>query len=170
MTYERNPLMKEIIRIAEINDFQIVKEITHNTILNIYPKYYPAGAIQFFIKHHSDEKILDDIKNRKVYLMESDNEPVGTVTFSDNEIERLFVLPKHQRKGYGSKLMDFAEETIFSKYESIILDASLVAKKLYLKRGFEIIKYDSVKTAAGDYICYDSMRKTVMTNTYVKAI
>ena len=148
MTYERNPLMKEIIRIAEINDFQIVKEITHNTILNIYPKYYPAGAIQFFIKHHSDEKILDDIKNRKVYLMES-----------DNEIERLFVLPKHQRKGYGSKLMDFAEKTIFSKYESIILDASLVAKKLYLKRGFEIIKYDSVKTDTGDYICYDSMRK-----------
>ena len=151
--------MSEIIRIADINDFQAVKEITHNTITTVYPRYYPLGTIQFFLNHHSDEKILDDLKNGKVYLLVSDNEPAGTVTLSGNEIDRLFVLPNYQKKGYGTKLMDFAEEAISKEYDVITLDASLVGRKMYLKRGFETVKYETMETPSGDYICYDSMKK-----------
>ena len=46
------------IRIAEEKDFDDVKKITRETIMEIYPKYYPHGAVRFFAEHHSDENIL----------------------------------------------------------------------------------------------------------------
>ena len=81
---------------AELNEFSFVKEITHTTIKAIYPKYYPGGTVDFFLQHHTDEKIIDDIKAGKVYILQLDNdEYVGTVTVDGNEIKRLFVLPEY---------------------------------------------------------------------------
>lgn len=75
-----------------------------DTILSVYPRYYPGGAVKFFCDHHSDERIMDNIKGGKVFLFETEAVSVGTVTISDNEINRLFVLPEHQRNGYGKQL------------------------------------------------------------------
>ena len=54
---------------ADKNSFEDVKKITHTTIMEIYPKYYPLGAVEFFLKHHSDESIVNDIEDGKVYLL-----------------------------------------------------------------------------------------------------
>ena len=78
---------------------------------------------------------------------------------ADNEIKRLFVLPDFQRKGYGRELMDFAKEIIRKKHDHIILDASLPAKQIYLKRGYVTAKYNMIETENGDYLCYDVMEK-----------
>ena len=63
------------IKIAEEKDFDDVKKITRETIMEIYPMYYPHGAVLFFAEHHSDENIMRDrcdcsscITSRKVYL------------------------------------------------------------------------------------------------------
>lgn len=59
----------------------------------------------------SDENIMRDIRAGIVYLLISDEGiPAGTVTLTNNEIDRLFVLPSFQRRGYGKSLMDMAEE------------------------------------------------------------
>ncbi len=49
----------EII-LANDTDFDAVKKITQTTIMQIYPIYYPAGAVDFFSKYHSDEHIRED--------------------------------------------------------------------------------------------------------------
>lgn len=54
---------------ATERDFDAVKRITQTTIRKIYPKYYPAGAVNFFADHHSDESIARDIAGGKVYLL-----------------------------------------------------------------------------------------------------
>ena len=36
---------------AKMDDLQLVRDITRNTINEVYPKYYPAGAVQFFLEH-----------------------------------------------------------------------------------------------------------------------
>ena len=148
-----------MIRAAKEIDFDSVKNITQTTIWSVYPKYYPSGAVQFFSDHHSDERIKADIDARKVFLLEIDETEIGTVTVADNEINRLFVLPDFQRKGYGRELMDFAEEIIRKKHDYIILDASLPAKQIYLKRGYVTTKYNMIETENGDYLCYDVMEK-----------
>ena len=149
------------IRIANENDFESVKRITQTTIKAVYPKYYPAGAVQFFCDHHSDEKILEDIKANRVYLIENEENEVGTVTICGNEINRLFVLTKYQHMGYGRALMDFAEKMISKETDTVVLDASLPAKKIYLLRGYKETAYNIIKTDNGDYLCFDVMERHI---------
>ena len=150
-----------MIRAAKETDFDSVKNITQTTIWSVYPKYYPSGAVQFFSDHHSDDRIKADIDAGDVYLLEADGNGIGTVTVADDEINRLFVLPEFQHRGYGKELMDFAEEIIRGKHDHIILDASLPAKQIYLKRGYVATKYNMIETGNGDYLCFDVMEKSI---------
>lgn len=147
---------------AELNEFSFVKEIAHTTIKAIYPKFYPTGAVDFFLQHHTDERIIEDIKAGKVYILQLDNdEYVGTVTVDGNEIKRLFVLPEYQHQGHGRTLMDHAEIVIAQDYSEIVLDASLPAKNMYRKRGYVETDYHIIIAENGDYLCYDEMRREV---------
>ena len=147
---------------AKEKDFDIVRGITRTTINEIYPKYYPRGAVEFFLAHHSDERIAKDISDGRVFLcIDSAGNAVGTVTISGNDIGRLFVLPCFQGHGYGRELIDFAENEIAKHYSEIVLDASLPAKAIYLKRGYTAAEYHIVVTENGDRLCYDEMKKTI---------
>ena len=148
-----------MIRAALKTDFDSIKNITQTTIWSVYPKYYPSGAVKFFSDHHSDDRIRADIDAGKVFLLEVDGTEIGTVTVADNEINRLFVLPNFQRKGYGKELMDFAEEMIKREHDHIILDASLPVKQIYINRGYAATKYNMIETENGDYMCFDVMEK-----------
>lgn len=72
------------IRQAALSDAGIVKNISEITISEIYPHYYPKGAIDFFLKHHSVDRISNDIKREWVFLcLDSSQKVVGTVTVKD---------------------------------------------------------------------------------------
>ena len=136
-----------------------VETITRQTIAAVYPRYYPAGAVAFFQAHHSRENIARDIEAGRVFLAMDGDTPVGTITLHGNEIGRLFVLPEHQGRGAGRLLMRFAEETIFARHETIVLHASLPAKRIYLTNGYCPAAYHILETGSGDYLCYDEMQK-----------
>lgn len=57
------------IKLAKTEDFEIVKNITIQTINDIYPHYYPKGAVEFFLDHHNNENIKNDIKYNKVFYI-----------------------------------------------------------------------------------------------------
>lgn len=148
------------IKSAQKSDLDVVREITHTTIKEIYPHYYSNGAVAFFLEHHSNENIANDISGNCVFLCyDPELNAVGTVTIRKNEICRLFVLPQYQGNGYGKKLMNFAEAEIAKHYDEIILDASLSAKAIYLKIGYKEVEYHTITTANNDYLCYDIMKK-----------
>lgn len=148
------------IRKAETSDFETVKRITVQTISRVYPEYYSQGAVKFFIEHHSDASISDDIEKGLVYLcIDTDNHAVGTVTVRSNEICRLFVLPQFHGYGYGRELLDFSEALIAEKYNEIVLDSSLPAKSIYLNRGYVIFEYHTLKTSDNDQLSYEAMIK-----------
>jgi GNAT superfamily N-acetyltransferase len=148
------------IKQAYKEDLQVVKYITIETINQIYPHYYPKGAVEFFVEHHNDTNILSDIEAGKVFLcVNEEGQPVGTVSIKENDICRLFVLPEYQGKGYGRKLLDFAENEITKKYEEIMIDASLPAKRIYLKRGYREKESHIINANYGDFLCYDIMVK-----------
>lgn len=100
-----------------------------------------------------------------VYLLLNEKQlAVGTVTLKNHEICRLFVLPAHQKKGYGRRLMDFAEQKIFECTDICRFDASLPAKAIYIKRGYRESAYHIIPTENGDFLCYDVMQKTKNTD------
>lgn len=150
------------IKKAALSDCSIVKKISETTILDVYPHYYPKGAVDFFLEHHSEENIKNDILKNQVFLWSDEDQDIaGTVTIKKNEICRLFVLPKYQGRGYGTELLNYAEKMIFKKYAEIILDASLPAKALYQKRGYQEKEFHVIETKEDDYLCYDVMIKHI---------
>ena len=148
------------IKQAVLSDLSIVKKISEVTISEIYPHYYPKGAVDFFLTHHSEANILSDIKRNRVFLcLDTKQNVVGTVTIKTNEICRLFVLPSCQGKGYGTELLDYAEKEISCQYSKIVLDASWPAKKIYLHRGYKDVEFNIIATENSDFLCYDVMEK-----------
>ena len=151
-----------MIRNAEITDLEKVLQITRDTILQVYSHYYAKGVVGFFLKHHSRENVLFDIKQSIVWLLEVDECLVGTVTIKENAVNRLFVLPEYQSHGYGSQLMDFAENKIAEKFSSIHINSSLAAKEMYLKRGYKEKKTCKIQAENGDILVYDEMEKFIV--------
>lgn len=150
------------IRQAVSSDLDIVKHISEVTISEIYPHYYPKGAVDFFLEHHSEDNILKDIETNCVFLcFDAAQNAVGTITIKQNEICRLFVLPSRQGMGFGTELLDFAEKRILDQYSRIVLAASLPAKALYLKRGYRDTEFHIITTGEQDFLCYDVMEKQV---------
>lgn len=148
------------VRAAKKQDQQTVYRIAQETISGIYPRYYPKGAVDFFLQHHNLSAIESDIRSGCVFLAVNEADTaVGTVTIRENEILRLFVLPEYQGMGYGKMLLDFAEGKVAQQFDTVIVDASLPAKSLYLKRGYREKEYHQIKTENGDYLCYDVMEK-----------
>lgn len=147
------------IYLAKRKDAELVYDIVKSTISEIYPHYYPKGAVNFFLSLHSIDNILKDIDDEFVYLLTDGKEILGTVTIKDNEICRLFVLPKFQGRGFGNELADFAEKSVFNNFEFAELAASLPAKGFYIKREYKETKFDIIKTENGDCLCYDTMEK-----------
>jgi GNAT superfamily N-acetyltransferase len=148
---------------AKSSDLGTVYDIAQATIKAIYPHYYPAGAVEFFLAHHSREHISADIEAGRVSLAVSDGRAVGTVTVSGDSINRLFVLPDEQGNGFGGELLRFAEAEIAKSYGTARLDSSLPAKQIYLKKGYMVIDSRTIE-AGGDFLCYDIMIKRVASN------
>ena len=127
------------IRKALPEDLPVVGDITRRTIQVVYPSYYPAGVVDFFLDWHRDEAILPDIQAGEVYLLWAGSEAVGTVTLHKDEITRLYVPRARQGRGYGRALLDFAERAIGEEFGKIRLEASLPAAALYWKRGYRVV-------------------------------
>lgn len=150
------------ITCASYHESDLVEFITKETIKAIYPHYYPKGAVDFFLSYHNRERIIQDIRANIVYLLFDNDQAAGTVTIHQNGINRLFVLPSFQGKGYGRLLLEFAENQIAAHYDTIRLDASLPAKNIYLRRGYKETESHSISTENGDYLCYDVMERHIV--------
>lgn len=149
-----------LVRKAERSELMAVHKIVVTTVSEIYPHYYPKGTVDFFLSHHSEKNIMDDLEAGRVFLcFDNGHHITGTVTVKGNEICRLFVLPEYQGNGYGKGMLDFAEETIAADYSEVSVDVSLAAKVIYRKRGYREISYHIIETESGDYLCYDTMLK-----------
>ncbi|HIQ66398.1 MAG TPA: GNAT family N-acetyltransferase [Candidatus Coproplasma stercoravium] len=148
------------IRKAEPKDLQIVFKITHTTISEIYPRYYPSGAVKFFLDYHSKDAVAKDISDGKVFICYApDGTAAGTATLCGNEIQRLYVLPEYQGMGFGGALVEFAEQELFKTVDEVIVEASLPAKGLYKKRGYTETEYLNMEAENGDFLCWDKMSK-----------
>ena len=123
-------------RKAWLDDLGSVFSIAQAVIRDIYPYFYPAAAVQWFAAQHDCERILADISAGRVRLLEAHGKAVGTVTIDGNRLLRLFVAPDQQRKGYGARLLRFAEKEVAQAHEKAILDSSLPAGRFLQGHGY----------------------------------
>ncbi|MDE6432660.1 MAG: GNAT family N-acetyltransferase [Lachnospiraceae bacterium] len=145
--------------LAKIEDLQAVYDVVQHTIKTIYPKYYPAEVVDFFCELHSKDAILKDIENGYVSVLKIDGKIVATGCFVENHITRVYVMPEHQKKGYGTFIVKNIEKQISDKYDKANLDASLPAAALYEKLGFSTIKHERYPVENGVILAYEIMEK-----------
>lgn len=149
MTYE----------LATKKDVQAVYDVVQQTIKTIYPKHYPVEVVDFFCEHHSMEAVAKDVEDGCVSVLKVDGEIVATGCFVGNHITRVYVLPQHQKKGYGTFIMKNIEEQIRQMYDKVYLDASLPAAALYESLGFTTIRHQRYPVANGVVLAYEVMEK-----------
>ena len=148
-----------IYELVKIEDLQAVYDVVQHTIKTIYPKYYPAEVVDFFCEHHSKDAIAKDIENGYVSVLKIDGSIVATGCFVDNHITRVYVLPEHQKKGYGTFIMKNMEDQISENYNKAYLDASLPAAALYEKMGYYTVKHERYQVNNGVILAYEIMEK-----------
>jgi ribosomal protein S18 acetylase RimI-like enzyme len=95
-----------------------------------------------------EQKEIKDffIENREsfYFLFDNNKDFIGAILFIGNYIQSLAVAKKYQRKGYGTRLTQFAINKILSNgYDSVVLNVlgwNEAALNLYLNLGFTIQK------------------------------
>lgn len=154
-----NKPKQNMIALKPAESAAVVATIVRETIEAVYPHYYPAGAVDFFLELHSKAQIQEAMLKEDVYLAMAEETILGTGSIRRNEICRLFILPENQKKGYGSQVMDLLEEKILENHGKVHIDASFPAERMYLKRGYSFVTYEQIETKNGDVLCYHTMEK-----------
>lgn len=149
------------IRQATVKDVITIENIVRQSILTVYPQYYSAGMVEFFVLHHDEEHILRDVKAGGVFLLDVEGKLVGTVTVTGNEINRLFVLPLERGHGYGGALLSFAEEVVLQDHGRVYLSSSLPAEEFYFKHGYVLWDERECTTASGEILRYKYLHKNL---------
>ena len=73
---------------AEIKDAETVFKMVQDTIISVYPKYYPKEVVDFFCDLHSKERIMNDIIDGNVRLLMIGDDPIGTGSYREDHITR----------------------------------------------------------------------------------
>lgn len=146
---------------AEPENLESITAIVQQTIWQIYPKYYPDAVVRFFSELHQAEHIMADIEKGCVWILQADNQIVGTGTLVENHITRVFVLPEYQGKGYGSRIIETLEALAAEEYHTTCLDASLPAAAFYAGRGYRTINHGTVEAEQNQVLVYEIMEKSL---------
>lgn len=142
------------IRREEVNDYREVEDLTREAFWNVYQ----PGCVEHLIIHRlredpcfipeldyvieEDGKIVAHIAYAKGQLEQSDGKFVDSVLFGP-----ISVLPEYQKKGYGSKLIEYTLE----KAKAFNIPAVVItgSPNYYHRFGFE--------TAAKHHIYLDGI-------------
>jgi GNAT superfamily N-acetyltransferase len=151
----------EIIEYEE-GYFEEIYSVVHNTIEEIYPKYYPRNAVDFFHKHHSQKNMLEKLPNEFTKIIIENGTAIETGSVKRNEIGRFFILPEYQNKGYGKILLKELENKIIkNNYKEITLSSSLGAVFFYRNCGYKYYDYKIIQVEDGENLCYLEMVKEI---------
>lgn len=145
--------------LAKKQDMEKVYELVQETIKVVYPKYYLKEIVDMFCEYHSQENILKDIEAGNTYVLIESDEIIGTGTRNENHITRVYVLPKFQKKGYGTFIINRLEDMIKERYDYADIDASLPACKLYAHLGYQTVDHGIWECKNGVIQVYEIMKK-----------
>mgnify|MGYP003294058001 CR=1 FL=1 len=124
--------------------FELVTESNIDTAAEIHSVSWKESHKGFcsekFVLAHTKERQRQYIENEiacgKQFYLLVENGSKGIVSIKDNLIENLYVLPEEQRKGYGTKLLKYAEIICTGIPTLWILSNNKAAKNFYQKHGY----------------------------------
>lgn len=133
------------IRIPKFEESREISDLLIDTITKVNSKDYNLKQIEVWIKGYSLEEIEKKIQsnNRNIFVLIDNNKIVGylEIYLERSFIDSLYVKNNEIGKGYGKKMLVFAEE--FSKQngaKDLRINSSLTALNFYESQGYKIIE------------------------------
>jgi len=125
--------MSDILNIRKMQEFDIEEVVKWETKLFSHSLGY--------------DYLLKEIKENPIanyFVLELNNEFIGYMgTWSsvpNGQIVNFFILPKYQKKGYGSHFLDYIFEFFMTQLINVITlevrVSNKIAQKVYRKKGF----------------------------------
>lgn len=104
---------------------------------------YEGENKRFMIEMSSPENLIEKSKKRDLFVFEEDKIILGTGGLDKDEIKTMFVNPSFQKRGIGSKILNFLIDFAKTKgYSRAWCKASPEAEIFYSKNGFKKIRDD----------------------------
>ena len=129
------------IREIKESEYPDIRQLIHTTVITCYPAIYPPRVVQFFLHHHSIEEIHRRATTGVVIGLFINQVIRATGFLSEGELGGVYVHPEFQRKGLGTAvvnhLLGIASK---EKLNRIWLDATPIAKPMYDRLGFKLVK------------------------------
>ncbi|MEG9327566.1 GNAT family N-acetyltransferase [Salinimicrobium catena] len=167
-----------MIRKATRQDLESAKSLTEACAAAMQEK----AIFQWNEHYPSRERLLEDIEKEELYVLEEHGEILGIIVLTpqiDEEylpiewltpggnnlyVHRLATLPEVWGKGYGQKLMDFAEKFAAAQnYQSVRLDTFSKNKrnqKFYESRDYKRLgNIFFPKQSEHPFYCYEKILK-----------
>lgn len=144
---------------AALDMADAIRDVLHTTIKTVYLKFYPKEVTEFFCRHHSREHVLEGIASGNMGVLVDNGVIIGTGCFDGNHITGIYVLPRYQKQGCGSQIMNFLEDKIRQTYTVSILEASLPAVCLYEHRGYKTVGHGVYELENDARLVYEIMEK-----------
>jgi len=149
------------IRKARKEEIPVISKLILNTLDNINAKDYKKRQLEFEKKCHTIQELKKEFEKKIFFILEENKKIIGVVQLDLNEksVDRLFLIPKYFGKGYGKRLMDFAEDYAKKKgIKKIILYPTDYALNFYKKVGYKIVK-EFIGTKNGGYPVIEMEKK-----------
>jgi GNAT superfamily N-acetyltransferase len=129
----------EVFMIINVNENNIIMAAEIHSIS--WKKSHESICTKEFIDLHTTQHqkmyLCDEINLGKCLYMLIEDKAVGIVSVHESLMENLYILPEEQRKGYGSRLLEFAIQQCKGIPTLWILESNYVAYSLYSKYGFQ---------------------------------
>ncbi|WP_028875810.1 GNAT family N-acetyltransferase [Teredinibacter turnerae] len=123
---------------AKENDAAIIAAIGQSVWVNTYSTDGVVEAIANYVaSEFTAQNVLAVIRSRNVYLLGKEKSFIGYAVVNPgnpSELETLYILPRFQRKGYGTRLMRY----IINFYKNLSLSCwehNTEALRFYSKNG-----------------------------------
>lgn len=150
-----------------------VRRILWSTWLSSYASFVPERDLRWYLDTHYTVSLLNQLLEKpevRGYMAEIDDRPAGWMrtTLAGDEsrlyISSLYVLPEHQGKGLGSRLLDEADRDARVRGADElwlgVMEQNVEAVEWYRKMGFRFIKEEPFtmgKTTINHLIGYRSL-------------
>lgn len=125
----------EIVKVTEENIFEAGK-IHADSWRESHKDFCSEEVVARHTKNAQTEYLRSEqAKGKEVYML-IDSTPIGIVSVQNSLIENLYVLPSEQRKGYGTRLLQYAIHQCRGIPTLWILSNNKRARAFYKKHGF----------------------------------
>jgi GNAT superfamily N-acetyltransferase len=160
------------IELAEQTDIRSISNMAHSIWPDAYGEILSKDQIDFMLeKSYTVEGLAEGMVNGQFfYILKEDGIGKGFIalkTFGDKlRIEKLYLMPNVQGKGFGKSLIDFAIEKAKTKGKDILelnVNRNNPAYHFYLKQGFQVI--ETIDIPYYDYVLNDYVMQLAIDHT-----